>query len=241
MVGKDRAVSASSDLLSRFTRALATEPGAELPRRMCGAFARVLGADGAAIALGTARASRTLLAATDQRTEQIEDLQDMVGEGPSLQAMAGAGPAVLSGSGDKTWPMLADALARHAGGARRVTALYAFPMRPQREVLGVLSALRTRPAGLAVTLEEAQLLANVVGVAVLGDLASERAGPTRWLDRDRIAQAAGMVVAQLGIPPLDAMAVLRAHAYARDLTLSEVSRRVVDRSMRFTPTSEEES
>ena len=231
----------SDDLLARFTRALSTQASPDLPRRMCAAFADVVGAEGAAIALGSTPASRSVLAATDVRTEQLQDLQDMVGEGPSLRAMEGDGPWVLRPEeADRTWPMLASAMAKHAA-LHGIPAVYAFPMRPQREVLGVLTAHQSRADRLRITLEEAQVLADAVGVAVLGDVGSGTQGEERWLRRDRIAQATGMVIAQLGIVAPDALAVLRAHAYAIDTSLSEVSRRVIDRSLRFTHNSEEES
>lgn len=232
----------SSELLSRFARALASESSPELPRRLCSAFAQVTGSEGAAIALGSVPAARTLLAVTDALTEQIEDLQDMVGEGPSLQVMRGDGPAVLDtvAAGSESWPALASAISQHAAIAG-VGALYAFAMRPEQEVLGVVTARLSVGASFTVALDEAQALANVVGVAVVGALGSGEAGRERWLDRDRTAQAAGMVVAQLRISVTDAMAVLRAHAYAQDLPVSEISNQVVDRSLRFTPPLEDES
>jgi hypothetical protein len=231
----------SSELLTQFTRALSAQPGDELPQRLCCAFKDVVGADGAAIALGTAETERRLLAVTDRHTEQLEDLQDMVGEGPSIRALVGDGHAILNGGRDmeERWPMLMPALTRHTLSRGQPT-LYAFPMRPQETVLGVLSAHQTQRSQLDVSLEEAQFLANAIGVAVLGDLAPGGATRERWLTRDRISQATGMVVAQLRIPPSDALAVLRAHAYAIDVTLSEVSRRVLDRSLRFTATNGEE-
>ena len=126
----------------------------------------------------------------------------------------------------------------HTAG-RPPPALYAFPMRPQHTVLGVLTAHRRDQSGLRVALDQAQFLANTIGVAVLGDFDSGGATHERWLVRDRVSQATGMVVAQLGLSPADALAVLRAHAYAHDVALSEVSSRVVDRSLRFTAPREE--
>lgn len=230
------------ELLSQFMRALSAQPTPGLPRRMCAAFAHVVGADGAAIALGSSEGERSLLAATDKRTEQIEDLQDMLGEGPSLRALIGDGPAILRASDDAqaAWPILTSSLADHSA-FHGVLALYAFPMQPQQQVLGVLTVVQTRRPDLRVSLEEAQLLANAVGVAVLGDVWSDDATESRWLERDRVSQATGMVIAQLGVSPADAVAVLRAHAYAMDVTLSEVSRHVVDRSLRFTINPEERS
>jgi hypothetical protein len=43
-----------------------------------------------------------------------------------------------------------------------------------------------------------------------------------------------MVVAQLSIAPNDALALLRAHAFAHGITVAEVSRRIVTRDLAFT-------
>jgi hypothetical protein len=229
------------DLLREFTRTLSKQPSEELPQRLCCAFAEVVGADGAAISVGSTTSARRLVAVTDQQTERIEDLQDLVGEGPSIRALRGDGPSVLDGQPDsaEAWPRLVTVLLEHTTGQQR-PSLYAFPMQPQRAVLGVLTAHQADHSGLRVALNEAQFLANAIGVAVLGDLRIGDGPPERWLVRDRISHATGMVVAQLGIPPDDALAVLRAHAYANNVTLSEVSRQVVDRSLRFTDQNEEE-
>lgn len=42
-----------------------------------------------------------------------------------------------------------------------------------------------------------------------------------------------MVVVQLRLPPEDALAILRAHAYAQQSTLSEIAAAVVARRLKF--------
>lgn len=44
-----------------------------------------------------------------------------------------------------------------------------------------------------------------------------------------------MVVAQLDLRPGDALAVLRAHAYAHNTTLADTARDVIDRRLTFQP------
>jgi hypothetical protein len=60
--------------------------------------------------------------------------------------------------------------------------------------------------------------------------------PERWAVRDQVDQATGMVVAQLRVSPADALAVLRAHAFAHSTTLAEVSGWVLDRTLDFSNT-----
>ena len=54
----------------------------------------------------------------------------------------------------------------------------------------------------------------------------------------RVHQATGIVVAQLAIAPDDALALLRAHAFAENATLDEIARVVVDRQLNFTNTQQ---
>jgi hypothetical protein len=54
-----------------------------------------------------------------------------------------------------------------------------------------------------------------------------------FAQRAVVHQATGMVSAQLDVPIIDAFLRLRAHAYAAELSLDEVSRNVVDRRLRF--------
>lgn len=234
---------ASYELLRRLTRTLATEQGGTLTERLCRAFVRLVGADSATVTLGDAPGS--VLFATDTRAERLEDLQALAREGPSIQARSGQAPVVLTDSAllARRWPTLAETLAAQAAGPD-FPAVHAFPMRPQDVVLGVLTTYGFRQGELRLDLKAAQFLANAVGVALLGTLRQgDPASPDdvdgalddeRWLARDQISQATGMVVAQLRLPSADALAVLRAHAYAEDTTLSAVSRRVVDRQLRFT-------
>ena len=60
-----------------------------------------------------------------------------------------------------------------------------------------------------------------------------------WQSRAEIHEATGMVVAQLGLNSDDALAVLKAHAYAGETTLIEIAERVVDRTIHFFNTSDE--
>ena len=80
----------------------------------------------------------------------------------------------------------------------------------------------------------AQFLADAVGVALLQDpdaLATDLTGP--WDSRAQIHQATGMVTAQLGVHPEDAIALLRAHAFAQSWPLARVAAAVVDRELDF--------
>jgi AmiR/NasT family two-component response regulator len=54
-----------------------------------------------------------------------------------------------------------------------------------------------------------------------------------WSARAEVHQATGMVIAQLRMPADDALAILRAHAYANDTTLADIAHQVVTRQLDF--------
>src|SRR4051794_20213762 len=124
-------------LLGRLTRVLAaTEPAVPLTHRLCLAIVKISGLDGASMSIGYTAPSRTTLASSDRTAERIEELQDLTREGPGLDAHR-QGRLVDSRDPEipLRWPMFAQSFADHPRPAR----LLAAPMRPDHEVLGVLT------------------------------------------------------------------------------------------------------
>src|SRR6478752_2651781 len=75
------------ELLRRLARALAhSQPAAALPLRLCTAYSELVGAEGGSITLDFAATDRLVLCATDECCATIEDAQEVVREGPSLDA-----------------------------------------------------------------------------------------------------------------------------------------------------------
>ena len=100
--------------------------------------------------------------------------------------------------------------------------------------LAILTAYQTHERGLSRSCADAQFLADAIGVAVLGGMDSGDDDDQLWATRDQVSQATGMVVAQLKIAPPDALALLRAHAFAHGTTVVDVSRGVLARKLDFT-------
>jgi hypothetical protein len=109
-------------------------------------------------------------------------------------------------------------------------------------LIGVLDVYRLR-AGPLSTQELADGLAYADAVLVLvlneqGGIPPD--GVTAAIVSERRAevhQATGMVAAQLGVSVTDALAALRAHAYAHGLRLSDLATAVVARRVRLGPDS----
>jgi len=127
------------------------------------------------------------------------------------------------------WPEFARAAWEAVGGL----TMYSFPMHPSGETFGVISVYLTEGRELPEPTDAAQFVADAVGAALLRDPAAESDGQGAWASRAQIHQATGMVSAQLRMSPGDALAILRAHAYAYSITLAETARQVVDRELDF--------
>jgi hypothetical protein len=200
-------VSNRREMMLRLTHTVARLPVEDpLPLRMCVAFVQIVAARGGSITVAYASSERTLLCATDETSARYEDAQDFVRE-------------------RHRWPGLVSSLRQPSRMVR------AIPIRPGPAVMGVL----TVHDGDEMQRDEGELsfLANAIGAAILGDLPTHEDESRLWSERDRVSQATGMIIAQLGIGPSDALALLRAHAFAHETSVVEVSRSVVDRQLDF--------
>ena len=220
----------SGEAIARLARAVDSDADGEpLAQRLCRACVEILGAEGAAISLATTRPESLMIWATDRTSTALETLQDVIGEGPSHEAFTSGHPVVvhLDASVPGTYAVFDDM----ADDATGNLTIWALPMHPTGATIGVLTLYR-RSGELTRTLSAAQAIADAVGSALLEDARTEV--PTSlaaWSDRAVVHQAIGMVVAQLGVPTVDALALLRAHAYASATTLTAVASAVVSRHL----------
>ncbi len=203
----------------------------------CGA---AIGA-GAALSMSASSGSHEPVFATDPRSDELEDLQAMLGQGPSAEVIVGGGPVLegeLAG---------AEALARWpeftpAALSRGVAAIFALPVGVGAARLGVLGLYRDQAGALSGDQIDTLLLYADAALMLALD---ERGGLTpSTLDllgaafnerRAEIHQAVGMVSVQLGVSVTDALVALRAHAYAEGLTIAHVAADVVARRLSFSP------
>lgn len=219
-----------------------------LAEGLCEACSGGLDVDGAVLSLLTATVSRVTLWATDPTAELIEDLQFTLNEGACMEAAATGRPVLVPDLHQSTetarWPMFAAAVAEQTS----VRALFALPLQWGTVNLGVLDLYREAAGGLSTAQYRDVLRAvDVAALMMLG----QRTDPTRgdptlgggdggdWLvevagHRAEVHQATGMVLAQLGISATEALARLRAYAFAEQRLLVDVARDVVARRLRFT-------
>jgi hypothetical protein len=213
---------------------------AGLLRRVCGVAVQTLSACGAGVTVMTGDGGRGVGAASDPGSARLEELQFTLGEGPCIDAYASRRPVLVPELVDGAmtrWPAYAPAA--HENGVR---AVFAFPLQIGAARLGVLDVFRDRAGALtADELRQAVLLAEVTVAALLDQ--HEHGGTVAGVDdldeaiedRAELFQAPGMVMVQLGVSIGEAMARMRAYAYAENRRLSEVARDTVARRLRFDP------
>jgi len=235
-------------LLGELAQMLAREPDSlPLGERMCRACAAVVQADGAAITLLPASPERVVLCATDPIAARIEDLQEVIAQGPSHHAFTNnqAAELVVRGAVAEEGPEAPlDRFAQSVHDLFGPVTVRAVPIRPGRrkseEVLGVLMLYRRGARPMDAHADAIQLLADAIGASLIRDPDGIQApdqpddGTGPWSHRALVHQATGMVIAQLRLTPADALVLIRAHAYATDQSLDEVANQVLSRELDFT-------
>ncbi|GAA3387791.1 GAF and ANTAR domain-containing protein [Cryptosporangium minutisporangium] len=205
--------------------------------RICRAASEALAASGTGVSVFTAGADRGVCAASDSRSERLEELQFVLGEGPCIDAFDSRRPVLvadLTEDATARWPMYAPAV--HGRGVR---AVFAFPLQIGAARLGVFDVFRDQVGALSTEqLVDALTFADVT-VAVLLDEQDGLGGAggedvTDAVEhRAELFQAQGMVMVQIGGTISEAMVRMRAYAYAENRGLSEIARDVVAGRLRF--------
>jgi len=200
-------------------------------QRLCTVLTRVLPASGAGVSVLTDANDGGLAAAWGPNSRAIEELQFSLGEGPCVDAFTSRRPVLepdLPGPGMRRWPAYAPAA--HDYGVR---AVFAFPLQVGAARLGALDIYCSTPGSLsAATLSQAVTFADLaVGLLLDGQVTTDVETVSGVEDvlghRAEVYQAQGMVMVDLGVSLAEAMARLRAHAYAEARPLVDVARDVL--------------
>ena len=208
----------------------------------CQAIAADLPMRGMAVGVMRSDSIRETLYASDAVIAEIERRQFSLGEGPVLDAFTTGRPVLVSELGAldpaRGWPVFTAEVAALAVGG-----LFAFPMRVGAITIGVCEMYRAEPdpltpPQLTIVLRAVDLL--TLTVLTLRSDGSAEAMDASWLDGHdgatrAVYQATGMLIAQLGVPPEQAFARLRAHAYLEGRSVEQVAADVVARRLRLDP------
>jgi hypothetical protein len=204
-------------------------------QRLCRAMVRTLPAAGVGVSLMGSDGTPVTTAASDATSQEIEELQFMLGEGPCQEAFATRRPVLVPDlvEGGARWPGYAP-----AARAQGVGAVFAFTLQIGAARLGVLDVYRRAAGGLSAPDLSLALSFAELAVELLLD-AQQQAGEA-WdapAVEDALStgfelyQAQGMVMYQLGVDLGQAMSRLRAYAFAHDRRLGDVAADIVDRRL----------
>ena len=196
---------------------------------------RLLDVSSAGLLLADARAVLHVMAASSERTRELEVFQVQRAEGPCRDSyLAGAPVSVadLSQEADR-WPLFVPH-ARQAGFA----SVHALPMRMLGTRLGTLGLFGTEVGALSpADLGLGQALADVASVALVQDrttsdqkLLNEQL-QTALSSRVVIEQAKGVLAQQGEIDMVGAFRTLRLYARDHNQRLTDVARAVVGREL----------
>ncbi|WP_053725960.1 ANTAR domain-containing protein [Streptomyces sp. WM6378] len=203
--------------------------------------ARAIVVDGIAVSLGTNGSLTELVWSTPGRSSALEDAQFTLGEGPGLDSYVhGALIAVsdLETADPLRWPAFLPEAAQLG-----VRALFCFPLRLGAVSLGVLTAQRATAAPLdAAQTDDALVLAAAITAALLAGggrrAAFAQAEPHTALHRAAVHQATGIISVQAGVSLVEAIAILRAHAYRTEAPVLRTAEDVVARRLHFRDTQD---
>jgi hypothetical protein len=213
--------------------------------RLCERSLSMLPVDAAAVAVMNRAGHWGIVHATDDCAARLEDTGFTIGEGPGVDAFSSREPVLIgdfNGHISERWPAYA-----HAAAAAHCLAVFAFPLCVGAIPVGTLTYFAHKPTRLSdshlglissVSSPVAFAVAHYVDATVMPTGHAEggrgETGNTSFL-RAEVYQASGMIMAQLGVPIDEALARLRAYAFAHDRPINDVARDVVTRTVRFTP------
>jgi hypothetical protein len=210
---------------------------AGLMQRLCLFAVDQMDLSGCALVLMSG-ADASVLASAGPHARTVTTLQMELGEGPCLDAYASRAPVLLpdlSATNANRWPAFA-AAALAAG----VQAEFSLPLSVGRSGIGTLDLCRDTPGMLSEDhLSDALVAADIARDAVLyqqyapGDTGLAQLLETAGSDRIVIHQATGMIAAQLDETVPNALARLRAAAFASGRSMYEIAQDVVERRVRF--------
>ncbi len=233
-----RGADMARDRLARILSAVTTDSGAWSSDWLRAACPEIVGVSGAGVMLMSDDVPRGSLGVTDEVSQLIEDLQYTLGEGPCVDAYrqdAVVAEPDLARPASFRWPAFTPPALR--GGVR---AVFGFPLRVGTVRLGALNLYRSEPGPL--TGEQRADALVVADVAARMVLTAQAAAPADVVAADleasadfhfSVHNAAGIVSVQRGISVSEALVLLRAYAFSKDMLLADVARAVIAHTLRL--------
>ncbi|KOG52435.1 hypothetical protein ADK76_31985 [Streptomyces griseoflavus] len=209
---------------------------AAVPQQLCAAVGRGLPGDEVSLCLFTGQTCCQVLAVSEAAILRVEEVQYETWEGPGIEAAATGRPVLYPNlaKNPTPYPFFGPRLREELGP---LGALYAFPLTVDRHVLGTATCLRYGPLFLApAQLAEAADVTAAAAEAVADrclphlDATSELPWhPAALIDEHWTStyRAVGAVASVLEIPVHEALARLRARAFATGRPLPALARAIL--------------
>lgn len=209
--------------------------------RLCDACVELLEIDGASISLMHGGTTRGTFGSSSTLSRQLDEFQFTFGEGPCLDAVRHGAPVLAADLGHPTelrWPAFRGAVLDVG-----VNAVFALPVAVSAVHVGALDLFRRRSGTLTLRDFTGGLLAAELAAVPLLDLMSADVdwdgaarGDRGWeqlasLERVEVYQATGMIMCALDVGPAEALVRLRAQAFTRGRTASELAWDIVERRL----------
>ncbi|WP_454048627.1 ANTAR domain-containing protein [Cellulomonas sp. Marseille-Q8402] len=229
-----------------------TSPGgADVPvaERLCRAAVDLLGARGAALTCAPTGAGRYTACATDDVASRLDEIEGVVGDGPGVRAFREGrpvgtllgvvprpvggedvpGPDDRTGARPEELPVFAVLAGEvtSGSGVEGPVSVRSWPVRSATRPVAVLTVYGLPASAGADVVEDGQVLADALAPVLAGATAADAD------DQSRVHRAVGMVVAQTGLAPADAHAMLRARAWAEDVRVTALAGAVLERRASF--------
>lgn len=206
---------------------------------LCIACSEALSVSGAGLTLVSRNRSFGSVGVSDAAIGTIEQLEFTLGVGPCIAAYHRQIPVFDSDLEDDTdvdWPDF-----REGAVAAGIRAAFGFPLLVHRICIGALNLYRDEPGPLSdAQVADALVAARYAGETLLAWQAEAPPGKLAWqLDRplkhlqSKVLQATGRISVQTGLSVVDALVLLRAHAFSNDRAISDVAADVGAGSVRF--------
>jgi hypothetical protein len=201
--------------------------------RVCRAAVSELQLLGAVVTLMSSTETQAVSAASNATTRRLEEQQFGLGEGPTRDAHALHRPVVetdLEAAGWRRWPAFAPVASAVGAGA-----VCALPLQIGAVRFGVLTLYFQATRGISVQdlrtgLDFAEFASEVLVNSSGAGADGERPGldlPAVLDTQGHVYQAQGMVMVELGVGLAEALARMRAYAYATDQPLSSLAAAIV--------------
>jgi transcriptional regulator with GAF, ATPase, and Fis domain len=193
---------------------------------------QLLDVSAAGLLLADPRGELRVVAASSDAAWLLELFQLQNDQGPCLDCFRSGQPVAAAdlAAEARRWPQFAPS-AREAGFA----AAQALPMRLREQVIGALNLFRADPGAFdPANVRVGQALADVATISLLHERSMRHSETlneqlqTALNSRVLIEQAKGKLAERLGLDISQAFTLLRDHARARNLRLSDLAQAVID-------------